>query len=326
MRQLRPYHSPMPLIHTIDLHYLGIPGAIAAYVLIGPPPRSEPILIETGPTSTLEHLAVGLAALNLKLPDIRHALVTHIHLDHAGAAGELARHGTQIYVHEFGAKHLIDPSRLIDSATRIYGDQMERLWGRITAVPTPQITPLRDGDVLRLGGLEINVIETPGHARHHHAFAIEDVCFTGDAAGITVPRGPSRAGESHDACDGRESQHARFIAVPTPPPEFDLEGWLASIDRLQRRNFSAIYPTHFGRCESPAAHFECLRILLNNNAHFVRAAIEQGRARDAILKSYIEWNRRQAHADGISDLDFARYVSTNLLTMNVDGMIRYWTK
>src|SRR5262245_25291816 len=119
-------------IHTIDLHYLGIPQAIASFVILD---RSGAVLIETGPASTLEHLTAGLAGLGLQLSDVRHVLVTHIHLDHAGAAGHLARHGAAIHVHEFGAKHLIDPTKLIDSATRIYGDQMERLWGSIIPVP-----------------------------------------------------------------------------------------------------------------------------------------------------------------------------------------------
>src|SRR5207344_3255899 len=112
---------------------------------------------------------------------------THIHLDHAGAAGHLARNGTRIHVHEFGAKHLIDPTKLIESATRIYGEQMDRLWGPILPVPENQIVAIRDGDVIEAAGLRFDAIETPGHARHHHSFAIEvqgeRVCFTGDIAG-----------------------------------------------------------------------------------------------------------------------------------------------
>ena len=142
----------MPVIHTIDLHYLGIPKAIAAYVVIGP---DGPVLVEAGPSSTLTHLVDGLAALSLKPGDIRHALVTHIHLDHAGAAGHLARNGTRIWVHEFGAPHLVDPSKLIASATRIYGSQMDRLWGPIVPVPPELISPVRDGDLIEVGGLRV---------------------------------------------------------------------------------------------------------------------------------------------------------------------------
>jgi glyoxylase-like metal-dependent hydrolase (beta-lactamase superfamily II) len=303
----------MPDIRTIDLNYLGIPGAIAAYVILGSSPRTEPVLIETGPASTLNHLKSGLAAIGLELHDIRHALVTHIHLDHAGATGHLARNGTHIYVHEFGAKHLIDPSRLIDSATRIYGDQMERLWGNILPVPETQITAVHDRDVIDIGGLKIRAIETPGHARHHHAFAIDDICFVGDVAGISVPGVP-------------EPSEGRFISVPTPPPEFDPLAWHASIERLRVERFTRIYLTHFGSRDNVDAHFELLHEWIDLHTDFVRRELESGRTRDEILQSYIAWNRREAQQDNVSDADFAHYVSYNLLTMNVDGILRYLAK
>ncbi len=301
-------------IHILDLHYLGIPQAIAAYVVFGPPPQKTPVLIETGPASTLVHLKSGLAAIGLDLKDIRHALVTHIHLDHAGAAGHLAQNGTQIYVHEFGAKHLIDPSKLVDSATRIYGKQMDRLWGSIIPVPERQITPVHHDDVIEIDGLRLTAIETPGHARHHHAFAIDEkTCFVGDAAGISVPGVP-------------EPPIGKFLSVPTPPPEFDPPAWHASIDRLKSHNFSTIYLTHYGPCRNPAAHFDRLHMLIDEHAEFVRREVDAGATRDEILQRYIAWNRTQASAENISDLAFAQYVSVNLLTMNVDGIVRYWSK
>lgn len=297
-------------IETIDLSYLEIPNAIAAFVVFGP---NGPVLIETGPASTLEHLSSGLARIGLRLEELQHALVTHIHLDHAGAAGHLARNGTQIYVHEFGAKHLIDPSRLIDSATRIYGRQMDRLWGSIIPVPPDRVTPVHDGDVIDAGGLQITAIETPGHARHHHAFAIEDICFVGDVGGISVPGVP-------------EPPEGRFISVPTPPPEFDPKAWHASIERLRAMNFAAIHLTHFGMRRNVDAHFARLHQLIDEHAEFVRRHRAEGLSRDEILRRYIEWNRREARADGVSDLAFSHYVSTNLLTMNVDGILRHWSK
>jgi glyoxylase-like metal-dependent hydrolase (beta-lactamase superfamily II) len=303
----------MPEIRTIDLQYLGIPGAIAAYVVMGPPPQREPVLIETGPASTLDQLRAGLNAMGIELARIRHALVTHIHLDHAGAAGHLAGHGTRIYVHEFGARHLIDPSRLIESATRIYGDQMQRLWGTLVPAPEQQVTPVHDGDVLEVGGLRIRAIETPGHARHHHAYSIDDVCFVGDVAGISVPGVP-------------EPPVGRFISVPTPPPEFDPPAWHASIDRLLAMKFSRIYLTHFGACDHVNAHLERLHQWIDAHTDYVQSALQTGVSRDQILSQYIAWNRRQARNDMISDADFAHYVSTNLLTMNVDGILRYLAK
>ena len=300
-------------VRTIDLQYLGIPQAIAAYVVVGPPPDREPVLIETGPTSTFNHLEAGLKSIGLNLADIRHAFVTHIHLDHAGAAGHLARHGAQIYVHEFGAKHLIDPTRLIDSATRIYGDQMERLWGNIVPVPQRQLTPVHDGDILELGGMRIEAVETPGHARHHHAYAIEDVCFAGDVAGISVPGIP-------------EPPQGRFLSVPTPPPEFDPPAWHTSIDRLRARNYSQMYLTHFGPRGNVDAHLRQLHEWIDKHTDVVQRALKAGCSRNEILRRYIEWNWREAQKENMTDSDFARYVSTNLLTMNVDGILRYLGK
>lgn len=307
---LRPVPSDALLIKTLDLDYLGIPQAIAAFVVIGP---GGPVLVETGPASTLAALERGLAQHNVKLADIRHALVTHIHLDHAGAAGHLACNGCRIYVHEFGAKHLIDPSRLIDSATRIYRGQMERLWGSVLPVPAQLLTPVHDGDVIDVCGLQFRAIETPGHARHHHAFALEiddeKVCFAGDAAGFNAP-----------------AVSKSFVSVPTPPPEFDLEAWLASIDRLEREQFDALYLTHFGRVDDTAAHLRTLRRIIPEHVEFVRSRHDATRLRDEVLREYIDWNRTSAAHDGIVGDDFSRYVSRNLLTMNVDGILRYLAK
>lgn len=300
-------------VHTIDLLYLDIPQAVGAFVIFDAMRSLGPVLIETGPASTLPALIAGLATLGLAASDIRHALVTHIHLDHAGAAGELARNGTHIHVHEFGAKHLIDPSKLIDSARRIYGDQTERLWGTITPVPPTLVHSIHDGDVIDVEGLRFRAIETPGHARHHHAFALEidgeKVGFVGDAAGFNA-RAVSES----------------LISVPTPPPEFDLDAWLATIDRLEAERFDAVYLTHFGRVDDVSDHFARLREVIIEHAEFVRMRLAAGEHRETILRAYIEWNRRDAARHGLNDAGFARYVSRNLLTMNVDGMLRYWSK
>jgi glyoxylase-like metal-dependent hydrolase (beta-lactamase superfamily II) len=300
-------------IHTLDLLYLGIPRALAAFVLHDAPRGIGPVLIETGPASTLPALTDGLAKIGFVPGDIRHALVTHIHLDHAGAAGHLARHGTHMYVHEFGARHLIDPGRLIDSATRIYGDQTERLWGTIQPVPADQTHAVRDGEIVDIGGLKLRAIQTPGHAKHHHAFALETqyekVCFAGDAAGFNAP-----------------AVSASFISLPTPPPEFDLEAWLGSIERLRREGFDALYLTHFGRVDDVENHLARLGEIIPQHAAFVRERMERDVPRQTMLAEYIEWNRSDAARHRVSETDFARYVSRNLLTMNLDGMLRYWRK
>ena len=138
------------------------------------------------------------------------------------------------------------------------------------------------------------------------------MCFAGDAAGITVPGIPA-------------PPHGKYLAIPTPPPEFDLDAWLSSIDRLLDREFKTMFVTHYGRCDDPASHLRRLRELLIETTQWLRAELAQGHDRDAILKRYVEWNRQATEAEGLPAAEFARYVSTNLLTMNVDGLLR-WAK
>ena len=199
-----------PAIHTLDLLFQNVPQAIAAYLVIGP---EGPLLVETGPGSTLQNLKAQLGRHGLAPQDIGQVLVTHIHLDHAGAAGWWGQQGAQIYVHHVGAPHLIDPSRLLASAARIYGDQMDTLWGPMLPTPAEKVTAVYDGDIIQAGGLEFLALDTPGHARHHHVYRLGNLAFTGDAAGIQLP-------------------DSRLIDLPAPPPEFELEVWQQTIDRL----------------------------------------------------------------------------------------------
>ncbi|MFZ0545363.1 MAG: MBL fold metallo-hydrolase, partial [Candidatus Promineifilaceae bacterium] len=214
-------------IITLDLLYQNRPNTIASYLIEGP---SGPVLVESGPGSTLSNLIAGLDEHGYRPRDIRHLLLTHIHLDHAGAAGWWAQQGTQVYVHRIGAPHLIDPSKLIASATRIYQDKMEQLWGEILPAPAENVTTVKDGDVIEVNGLHFTAVDTPGHASHHHVFLLEDVAIVGDLAGVHIPG-------------------ADFVDLPAPPPEFHLETWLASIEKITSLPLSAIYPTHFGRVD-----------------------------------------------------------------------------
>jgi glyoxylase-like metal-dependent hydrolase (beta-lactamase superfamily II) len=291
-------------ITALDLNFLFLPQTIASYLINGP---DGYILVETGPASTLETLRRRLAEHNLLLSDIGHVLVTHIHLDHAGAAGWLAREGALIYVHDVGAPHLIDPSRLLGSASRIYGDRMDELWGETVPAPAENVIPLSDGDVLDIAGLRFTAIDTPGHAWHHHTYCLEDIAFTGDAAGI-------RLAESG------------LVDLPAPPPEFKLEVWQATIDRLLAQDFSAIYPTHYGRTELVQEQLEGLRALMDDAVEFVRRRMLEGLERDAIVADYVAWNHERMRAGGLSDLAIEQYSAANPLFMSVDGIMRYWNK
>ena len=302
----------MTAIHTIDLKYLGAANAVASYILIGPP--NEPVMIETGPGVTTDALTAGLESLGLTPADVRHVLVTHIHFDHAGASGWMASHGAHIYAHEFGARHLIDPSRLIESATRIYGDKMATLWGELIPIPEQQVTAVHDGDVIEVGGFTIRAIETPGHARHHHAYAMETdagrICFTGDVAATRIP--------------GADNE--RFCAIPMPPPEFDLEAWIASIEKLEAERFDFIYPTHFGRVDDPAGHFARVKPGLREHAGMIRAMMDEGLDRDAILERYSAWYIGSAAAAHVPEESMPFFIKESNPSMNVTGIMRYWTK
>ena len=295
-------------IHTIDLHYQNRPNTIAAYLVEGP---DGPVLVECGPGSTLPTLIAGLAERGYQPQDIRHLLVTHIHLDHAGAAGWWAQQGTQVYVHTFGAPHLIDPRRLIASATRIYQDKMEQLWGDILPAPAEKVTAVTDGDKLEINGLTFTAVHTPGHATHHHLFLLkylqETIAFTGDLAGVHIPG-------------------VNFVDLPAPPPEFHLETWLASIEKVQAMSLDAIYPTHFDRVDDWQGHFTKLIALLNEAAEFIRIRMEKGLERDAILAEYYAWHMARAKAADMPDKIFERYEVANPHHMSVDGIMRYWRR
>ncbi len=291
-------------IETIDLQFKGISQTIASYLIIGP---DGPILIESGPGSTTEALVSGLAKHGFVPADIKHLLVTHIHFDHAGAAGWWAKQGAHVYAHHFGAKHLIDPSRLIASATRIYGDAMDTLWGKLLPIPAEQLTSLYDGDTVEAAGLTFEVIETPGHARHHHIYRLGDIAFTGDATAVIIPS-------------------ANLTDLPAPPPEFDREAWLHTLDRIEAEQFSAIYPTHFGRVDAVQTHLDSIRPLLMDASTFVKSKMDDGLTRDEIIAAYRKWNEARAEQAGLSPHQIAQYAAANPQDMSVDGIMRYWRK
>lgn len=321
------------MIHTLDLNFQDTPQAIASYLVIG---SGGPVLVETGPGSTLPTLLRRLAERGYTPADIHHILVTHIHLDHAGAAGWWAQQGAQIYVHHVGAPHLIDPSRLLTSASRIYGDQMDKLWGQTLPAPADRITKVYDGDRVEVAGLPFIALDTPGHATHHHTYRLGDVAFTGDAAGVRIAGGP-------------------LLDVTAPPPEFDLEAWQRTLDRLLAENLTAIYPTHFGRVgpddegrrtedegqptasidnllslirhPSPVrVHLLAYKALLKETANFVRERMAAGLERDEILRQFLAWYETRAVKAGLDPADFPQYEIANPHYMSVDGIIRYWRK
>jgi glyoxylase-like metal-dependent hydrolase (beta-lactamase superfamily II) len=277
---------------------------MAAYLVVG---DAGPVLVETGPASTLETLKARLADFGHTVADVRHVLVTHIHLDHAGASGWLAQTGAQVFVHPAGGRHLIDPSRLLASAARIYGEAMDSLWGQTVPVPPEQVHTLSDGEKVKIGELTFVTLNAPGHANHHNVYRLGDVAFTGDVAGVRRPGSP-------------------FISVPAPPPEFDLEVWHGTIERLLGENLNAIYPTHFGPVHSVREHLEELAELIDRSAEFIRGKMSAGLERDEVLEKYVSWVNSRAHALGLSEHEIRMLEVSNPTHMSVDGLLRYWRK
>jgi glyoxylase-like metal-dependent hydrolase (beta-lactamase superfamily II) len=220
-------------------------------------------------------------------------LLTHIHLDHAGAAGRLARENPAIsvYVHPVGAPHMIDPSKLVASATRIYGDQMDPLWGEVVPIPEAQVRPLADGETLHVAGRELQVLFTPGHASHHVVFwdAESGAAFTGDVGGVRMPG-------------------TGYNCPPTPPPDLDLAAWAHSVARLRELGARRWYLTHFGPFDDAAAHLEQLPPNLDALAEIGMAALDRGAGHEeltALIHSHME-ERLGAVPEGIlTNLEWA---------------------
>ncbi len=221
----------------VDLEFLGIPEIIATAVIHGP---AGVTLIDPGPSTTIANLRRALGRKGIRLSDVRQILLTHIHLDHAGAVGTLVRENPaiEVFVHEKGARHMIDPSKLLSSATRLYGADMERFWGEFLPVPPDRIRALKGEETIVAGDRQLNVAYTPGHASHHLSFfdPSSRVAFVGDVAGI-------RRGER--LC----------VMPPTPPPDIDLDAWSASEDRILAWEPDTLFLTHFGPFHGPRLHF-----------------------------------------------------------------------
>jgi glyoxylase-like metal-dependent hydrolase (beta-lactamase superfamily II) len=228
----------------IDLHHLGRERVIASYLL---DTEDGPALFDCGPSTTIGALKTGLADRGLALTDVHHLLLSHIHLDHAGAAGVLVREhpALQVHVSPIGAPHLVDPSRLEQSARRLYGESFDSLWGELAPVPEQNVQPL-DGPVL---GLES--FPTPGHASHHVCYLDPDgTLYAGDACGVRV-------------------QPGRFVLPPTPPPEVDVEGWQETLDEIRRRSPERLALIHFGVADDVRRHITELRLTLDDWAESV---------------------------------------------------------
>jgi len=291
-------------VEVMDLHFQGKSNLIASYLVRHP---GGALIIETGPGTTVGGLELELRRRGLRPEDVTHVLITHIHLDHAGAAGWLARQGAHIYVHPKGAPHLVDPEKLLTSAGRIYGDDMDRLWGEFLAVPEEQITTLDDGDELAVGGVGIVALDTPGHAEHHLAFLLDDICFTGDVAGVRMP-------------------HSGAVVPPMPPPEFDPERWRRSLEHIEAQKPEYLAPTHFGLFLDPPEHLAALRRGLKAAERWAEEAVPVADSVEALQEQYTAWLREWTREQGLDADDWPRHEAINPAWMSALGLRRYWKK
>ena len=289
------------IVHTADLELMGAPGVVAAYVI---PSSDGLVVIDCGPGSTLATLRSAISSLGYETSDIRHILLTHIHLDHAGGAGQLALEtGAFVYVHSRGAAHLLNPTRLMQSATQIYGAMMETLWGAFLPVSEAQLQPLEGGETLRLGEFEIRVAYTPGHAVHHLTYALDGHVFCGDVGGVRLQGSP-------------------YLIAPTPPPDIDLELWRESINKLRSLEPHTLYPTHFGAYSDVASHLNKLEASLNALEALSLEVLRAGGGRDEIA-ARIEQHARLELNDSTFE---TKYALSTPYPMAADGLLRYWKK
>ena len=294
-------------VSYLDLQFLGRRHVIATAVIAG---AREVALVDPGPASCLERLEHELHAQGIALADVTHLLLTHIHLDHAGATGTLvARHPhIKVLVHERGEPHLVDPSKLLDSATRLYGEHMDRLWGKVLPVPAGNITVLRGGEKVQVAGRDFEIAYTPGHASHHVSYfnASSGVAFVGDTAGVSIDGG--------------------YVLAPTPPPDIDIELWTASARQIEAWQPQVLFLTHFGPAALPPA--TQLQTLLDNLQTAGRLVL------DTLKEDATDDERRSRFAERIgrelrrtmTDEQVAAYGSAAPFDLLWLGLARYWRK
>jgi glyoxylase-like metal-dependent hydrolase (beta-lactamase superfamily II) len=295
-----------PGIGYFDVQFLGIPQVIATGVIVGP---GGVALVDPGPASSLPGLEAGLKSAGITWRDVTTLLITHIHLDHSGACGTLLRDhpALRIYVHELGAPHLVNPDKLWASAARLYGADMDRLWGEVLPVPGNSLTVLRGGERLDEGGRTLEVAYTPGHASHHVSYFVRDagIAFVGDTAGVKIPGGD--------------------VVPPTPPPDIDLEAWRESLARIGQWHADTVFLTHFGPVSPVDPHLSVLRDRIEVTGRMVKESLDREGTDESREAWFVEESRRALRRT-MNEVDAKRYEAAGRFDLNWRGLARYWRK
>ena len=302
-------------ITAIDTFYGGRERFTAAYLL----DADEPAIVETGPSTSFEPVVAGLERLGIGVADLAHIAVTHIHLDHAGGVGRIAERfpNATVWVHERGARHLADPTRLVESVTSIYGaDTTSTLFGPVEPVAAQRIRALEDGDHIELGGRRLEAITTPGHAKHHVALADSSTgaVFTGDALGIHPPE-------------------ARSLRPATPPPDYDLELAVGSIERIRERARGAIVLfSHFGPVHEVERICDLATERFRTWTQAVGEALKRGLdphrddALDEVMRVLRDVARTDAPTGAEAELDLQAMETMSSIRLNSMGILGYWRR
>jgi len=292
----------------LDLDFQGRAQIIATAILHG---LAGVALIDPGPSTTIDTLTAELGKRGIRFADVRQLLLTHIHLDHAGATGSLLEMHPhlEVLVHENGARHLADPSKLIASAGRIYAQDMDRLWGKIRPVPAARIRSLAGGETIAVAGRELKVEYTPGHASHHVSYldTSSGVAFVGDTAGVRRGSGA-------------------FVMPPTPPPDIDLEAWRESEKKILTWEPDTLFLTHFGPYHGARQHLQAMFDTLAEWSRIVRrlladrAATDEDRQERFVNEAFQDLRRR------VGESEAGDYTKAGGLNFSYQGLARYWRK
>jgi glyoxylase-like metal-dependent hydrolase (beta-lactamase superfamily II) len=307
----------MNKITVLDTNWVGHPRSIAAALLESENHRA---IIDPGPESTLATLREQLRARNISIADLDAILLTHIHLDHAGATGALVGEnpGLSVYVHASGARHMADPTKLLASAKRLWGDELKVLFGETLPVPPENLEILEGAQTLTLGTRKLDVVYTPGHAGHHVSYFDDEagLVFVGDTAGVRIENGP-------------------YILPATPPPDIDLALWDQSFAAILARRPARLFLTHYGYSENPAEHIAEFRERLHHWAEVAEQALasakadpaaQDSEARDAAAMN-IFIKKSRAEMDGqLGPVEAEHHAFTAALNLSFLGLARYIRK
>jgi len=297
-----------PGLDYVDLTFLGRPQIIATAILHGP---AGVALVDPGPVRTIDNLTTELTRKGIRFEDVRHLLITHIHLDHAGAVGTIVERfpHVEVVVHGRGAPHMVNPAKLLASAGRLYGEDMDTLWGEVKPVPQDRLRVVEGGETLEVAGREVLVAYTPGHASHHVSYfdSASRVAFVGDTAGIRRGSGS-------------------YVMPPTPPPDIDIEAWRQSEERILAWDPDTLFVTHFGPFHGARQHFQAMFENIESWSRTVRrlladaAATDDERQKRFVDETFLDLTRC------VGESEAADYTKAGGLGYSWQGLARCWRK